>query len=394
MTDLWTDGDMTFRFEGTDQVVRVDRPFAVAGQAADCDLRLEGAAISGRHVYLHLDPRGVYAVDLITRSGMRINGVDQAAAWLVPGDWIEVGDQRVELLRIRIGGTVVDPPPGDDDPLSGPGPCPLVALALEPRHERDGPWTVGSELMFLGWSSACAIPIRDPAAAKVHCVLVRTASAAYVVDLHGQHTRVDGQPVRGASRLYDGAAFSVGATRFTVRLGDAAERALSEPPPLVARVIRPEVVSDDDEPSRALVPADSQSQGALLAWMVETIERTQGNVLRQQGEMQATLAGMLRQVQQDNSALLNAHLARIERIDHELASLRAELAERAGEPPPIRPPQATPLRIERTTPEAGPSRTSTTWLLNRVHQLENENRSAWKDLMGRLSTPPRQGPAP
>lgn len=400
---LWTDGDMTFRVEGTDRTVRIDGPFARVGQAADCEIRVAGPAVSSRHVYLHLDPRGVYAVDLVTRSGIRINGSDVVAGWLAPGDRLEVGDERLELLRIRIGGSVVDPPPCADDPLAETGSADrLVGLALEPRHGPDGPWTVGSELMFVGWSSACAIALRDPSAAKVHCVLVRTGSAVYVVDLHGQHTRVDGQLVRGASSLEDGASLTIGATRFRVRLGPGVPRlpALVEPAPLVARVLCPELVEehepDEGRGSRDLVTAESQR--ALFAWMVETIQQTQGAVLRQQGEMQATLAGMLRQIQQDNSTLLNTHLQRIERIDHELASLRAELARRSDDPgsvpstslPPL--PQVSPLRIERTTPDPdlAATSTSTTWLLQRVRQLENENRSAWKDLLGRISTPPRR----
>ena len=71
---LWTDGDMTLRIEGTDRVVRVERPFALVGQGPGCDIRLAGPSVNRRHVYLHLDPRGVYAVDLVSRSGIRING--------------------------------------------------------------------------------------------------------------------------------------------------------------------------------------------------------------------------------------------------------------------------------------------------------------------------------
>jgi pSer/pThr/pTyr-binding forkhead associated (FHA) protein len=387
---LWADGEMTLRVEGTDQVVRIDRPFALVGQGSHCDIRLAGAAVNRRHVYLHLDPRGVFAVDLATRSGMRIHGADEVAGWLGPGDWLEVGGQRIELLRIQVDGVVVDPPPCDDDPLAETGAdAGLVALGLEPRHGPDGPWTASSELMFLGWSSACAIQVKDPSVAKVHCVLVRTAEGAYLVDLQGEQTRVDDRPVRGASRLEDGAALGIGATRFTVRLGPATRHA-SVSAPLVARVIDPEIVHEEDDSARDLVPAASQQ--ALWAWMVETLQQTQGAVLRQQGEMQANLAGMLQQIQQDNSALLNAHLERIGRIDHELASLRAELAERgeAAAAPPA-PPPVPPLRIERTTPEPSRSRSSTTWLLQRVNQLENENRSAWKDLLGRVTAPPRRG---
>jgi pSer/pThr/pTyr-binding forkhead associated (FHA) protein len=395
---LWADGEITLRIEATaresERVVRIDRPFALVGRDASSEVRIADPAVNGRHAYLHLDPRGVYAVDLVTRSGTRLSGTDEMAGWLRPGDWLEFAGRRIELLRARIGGVLLDPPPCSDDPLAEAGHRPLAALTLVPRRGPDSPWTVGSELIFLGWSRACGIQVRDAAVAKVHCALVRTASGASVVDLSGRPLRVDDRPVQGVSALDDGASLTVGATPFAVRVGPPSARCLpppSRPSPLVARVISPELVQDsDDARSLDLVPAESQQ--AMLAWMVDTLRQTQGAVLRQQGEMQATLAGMLRQVQHDNAALLNAHLERIERIDRELGALRAELAGRSAGPVPPPPPQATPLRIERKAPAPANSQASTTWLLERVNQLENENRSAWKDLLGRLPSSPRRAP--
>jgi hypothetical protein len=99
---------------------------------------------------------------------------------------------------------------------------------------------------------------------------------------------------------------------------------------------------------------------------------------------------VLRQIQQDSATLLNAHLSRIEGIDRELAALRAEIERRHAAPPARVPPNVPPLRITRPAappPEPGTpeSKASTNWLLHRVSQLEDENRSAWKDLLGRLS---------
>ncbi|SIO67969.1 hypothetical protein SAMN05444166_8482 [Singulisphaera sp. GP187] len=46
--------------------------------------------------------------------------------------------------------------------------------------------------------------------------------------------------------------------------------------------------------------------------------------MKQQSEMQASLLDLLRQVQHDNATLLNAHWERSNRVDRELAALRAE----------------------------------------------------------------------
>jgi pSer/pThr/pTyr-binding forkhead associated (FHA) protein len=393
---------MTLRIEGTDrqpeQVVQVERPFALAGLTEDADVRLSDHAVNARHAYLHLDSRGLYVVDLATRTGTRLNGADQTAGWLRPGDWFEIAGRRIAVDALEVDGEAVDPTPRDDDLLADPPERPVVPLALLPSQEDEAPWTASSELIFLGSSTACGIRIKDPAVSRIHCVLYRTASTAYVIalDLHGQHTRVDGRVVDGATALTQGATLTLGGTSFTVRLGpDPAPGSA----PLVAHVIDAELVEnesegereDRDDASTELVRAAAQP--ALLAWIVSTIQETQGTVLRQQSEMHATLAQMLHQIQHDNAALLNAHLERIERIDGELAAIRAELERRQSDSPPApSPPQVPPLRIERQLAPPTGTTASTTWLLDRIGQLEHENRSAWKDLLGRLSTSPRRVP--
>ena len=176
---LWAEGDMLFRVAGAggepDRMVKVRRPFALIGRAADADLPLDDRAVSARHAYLHLDPRGVYAVDLVTRTGTRINGSNRMVGWLRPGDWVEVAGRRVELLRVRLGGATVDPPPCDADLLSDAPHEALVGVTLEPRRSSDPPWVLGSELVFLGWSASCGIQVKDAAVARTHCALVRTA---------------------------------------------------------------------------------------------------------------------------------------------------------------------------------------------------------------------------
>src|SRR5579872_3287942 len=73
---FWTEGDMMLQVQGLgremDRIVKIRRPFALVGQSPDSDICLNEPGVSERHVYLHLDPRGLYVVDLLTRSGTRI----------------------------------------------------------------------------------------------------------------------------------------------------------------------------------------------------------------------------------------------------------------------------------------------------------------------------------
>jgi pSer/pThr/pTyr-binding forkhead associated (FHA) protein len=406
---------MMFRVVGLgrepDRIVKVRRPFALVGRAEGADFEFEDRALSARHAYLHLDCRGVYVVDLVTRTGLRINGAPQMVGWLRPGDSIEVAGRRIELVRIRLDGTAIDPPSCDADLLADLGngngndngrPA-LVGVTLEPRRATDAPWVLGSELVFLGWSASCGIQVKDSAVARTHCALVRGTHGAYLVDLRARQTWVEDRPVKGAAVLHDGDLLTIGSTQFTVRVETPATTTLqlvprSQPGGNLARIESPW------EGTRAQVPAlmidpgliPAEAQNALFTWLMGTIQGGQGEVLRRQGEFQMAITQVLHRIQQDNAALLNAHLQRIEKIDRELAALRAEIERRATSAP--LPPAVPPLRITRSTPlkdknkdknPAAESIASTTWLLQRVNQLEDENRSAWRDLLGRL-TPPRR----
>jgi pSer/pThr/pTyr-binding forkhead associated (FHA) protein len=395
---LWVDGDMTLSVRGqgrdTDRIVKIGRPFALVGQSPDSDICLDDPGVSARHAYLHLDTRGLYVVDLLTRAGTRIEQTGQGVGWVYPGQSFTIAGRQIRLLRMRIDGEDRAPEPTDDDLLAEANQAALLGVRLELQAETDPPWELGSELVFLGWSSACGIQVKDPCAAKVHCAIVRTREHAFLLDLHGQHVTLDDEPVASVVTLYEGALLTIGSTSFTVRVPAPEEHlpALRAPTPAV-------LVPQYIEPT-ALVPAELPD--ALLAWLMGTVQGQHTEILRQQGAFQVALTQLLQQMQQDNAALLRAHLERMENIDRELAALRQELQGRPDvptdaalpkpSPAPPSPPQATPLRIKRTVPEPHPQ-ASTTWLLERVGQLENENRSAWRDLLHRMTPPGRTEPA-
>ncbi|MDR3638955.1 MAG: FHA domain-containing protein [Isosphaeraceae bacterium] len=420
MLQIWTDGDMMLRVRGqgrdTDRIVKIGRPFALVGQSPDSDICLSDPSVSERHAYLHLDPRGLYVVDLLTRTGTRIEGTGQGVGWVYPGQSFEVAGRQITLLRMRIDGAVCEPGPTDDDLLTETNQAALIGVTLEPHQGTDPPWELGSELVFLGWSSACGIQVKDKRAARAHCAIVRTAARVYLVDLCGRDVAVGNEAVSGVAPLQNGDVLTIGSTRFTVRaqLHGSNLPALRQPQPAP-----PAARYSEAEPAGTVlmpIPVDlvpAESQGALIAWMMGAIQSNQGEALRQQGEFQLALTDLLRQMQQDNARLLTAHLDRMEKIDRELTALRLEIQRRLDTPapvpqvahpnarpqpvspqgPPLPPPsQASPLRIAKKAPDSAPNKASTTWLIERVSQLEDENRSAWRDLLSRLTSPPRRNP--
>ena len=60
---LWAQGEFWLRVRdrptGQNRVVRIARPFALVWRIAGADVPIDDRAVSARHLYLHLDPRGL-----------------------------------------------------------------------------------------------------------------------------------------------------------------------------------------------------------------------------------------------------------------------------------------------------------------------------------------------
>ena len=354
---LWVNGQLTVRLRGPGaepgRILRIRRPFALIGQIPGADIRIDDPSVDGRHALLILDRRGVFGVDLLSRSGTRFAGAEAASAWLGTGDILEIAGRRVELLQLRIDGHPIDPPLSDDDPLGdAPG---LVALTLEPLDVPGPPWMLGSALAFVGRGDACAIRIDHASASQTHCALLRGPSNAYVIDLLGRRTLINDRAVDGASALHHGDVLTVGQANFTVKLEASTAPSL------------------DREPGRAVA---LDPRGAMVAMLAEAIESGRD-------ASKVEVLDVLRQFQADTATLLEAQIGRIEAMNREIASLREELRGHLGPAPE----PAEPLRLDLIPPPIVPSGEPASWLLDRLNALETESRSTWKDLLAKIVTP-------
>jgi pSer/pThr/pTyr-binding forkhead associated (FHA) protein len=380
--------------------VTIGHPHALVGRASAADVGIDDPAVSARHTYLHLDHRGLYAVDLATRSGTRIGVEGHAAGWLGPGQSIQIAGHRLDVLSCVVNGSelVQTSSSNKGDPLADAGPTPLARVTLFAARGPSAPMVLGSELVFMGRSDSCGVQVQGESAARTHCVLARTRTSAYIIDLAGRSTWLNQRPLRGASALNDGDSLMIGTTQFEVRVE----------PPWPARTA---LATIRQSPPTELVPASGgmpseprdlpalppgvnapEGQEAVLAWMLGVLQAGQAEILRQQAEFQHSMALAVRQIHQDNSTLLAKHMERVNAINRELVSLRDEVRNRfAPSEAPSRPPlpPAAPLRVAPHSPPADPS-AATSWLLDRVGNLERESRSTWKDLLGRLNGPPRR----
>ena len=158
------------------RLVPFGRPFALIGRIAHADLHFEDRDVSARHVYLHADARGLFAVDLATRTGTRFGESEAPCGWLRPGESIEVAGRALRLASFELDGRAASPPPCAVNLLTDAGDAPLVGLTLEPVAGRGPSSALGSELAFVGRGDGCAIRLNQANVSRTHCALLRTTA--------------------------------------------------------------------------------------------------------------------------------------------------------------------------------------------------------------------------
>jgi len=393
---LWADGGFRLRVSEPGQPgagaaeVPIDRPFALVGRREGADVQIDDRHVSGRHLYLHLDRRGLFWVDLATRTGTRADGRERPSGWLRPGGALEVAGRRIELVECRVRDALPESAHPPADPLADAGALPLARVTLYPNHPgQSAPRALGSELVFLGRGVCCGVRVEGASASRTHCVLVRGAESAFLVDLIGRGTWLNGLPFRGAGPLADGDALMVGSAQFEVRIEPPSGRWLA--PRTRTPTARPPATGGGGGDPSAWPSFPADAQGTILAMMMGQLQAQQGEAMRRQSEFQQAMTGLLRQMQDDQATLLSRHLERTEEIHRELAALREELARQVAPPPPPGAPKPPPLRIVHAPPAQDPAAT-TSWLIGRINQLEEESRSSWKDVLGRLTGTGRNAP--
>ena len=398
---LWSQGGFTLRaLDGA--TVSVDASFGVIGRAAGGSLVIDDPAASSRHAYLHLDCRGLFAVDLATRTGTRVGPGGGPSGWLRPGDRLEIAGRAIEVVEVRLETPEPRPEPWfAASPLDDAGDAPLARLTLYPEDTPGEPLSLNSELVFAGRSSACGVPVGSASAMRVQCVLVRTPHAAYVVDLVGLGTWRNGRPLRGAARLHDGDALMIGSARFQCRVEAAGSPVIgrSGPPALtLGRIAAPPALAlFQAEPAPSLpaldlpaldhVPAETRAE--ILGWLMNHLHGRQDEAHRRQSDFQTELVRLVAEIHRDNQVTLQRHMERADAVHRELAEIRDAMKDRLGTEaashfPALAGPKLPPLRIAPAAPPDDPE-AAANWLINRVNQLDQESRSSWKDLLGRLS---------
>ncbi len=132
----WPDASLEFRGrpEGPTRR-RISRVLTLVGRASDCRFRIPDDAISRYHCALLRTPGGLWAVDLLSREGIRVDGARVRFAKLGDGATLHVGRYRMVARQVDAetsNGEVPGDAPSWDLPTLAPEQLPAVAAPRRP----------------------------------------------------------------------------------------------------------------------------------------------------------------------------------------------------------------------------------------------------------------------
>jgi pSer/pThr/pTyr-binding forkhead associated (FHA) protein len=148
---------------------QMNRVLALVGRAPECKVHVVGARVSSFHCSLVRTPHGVWAVDLLTRSGILVNENSLRWAWLDDGDELRVGNF---VIRLRYETPpfplpVEAAPPRPVEQFGAPEGSEDIAHALIPagRPAMSGALPAGVPLRMTDAASALLLPLAEQFAA-------------------------------------------------------------------------------------------------------------------------------------------------------------------------------------------------------------------------------------
>jgi pSer/pThr/pTyr-binding forkhead associated (FHA) protein len=354
-------------------------PYALIGRASDCDVVLDDPAVASRHVYLHLDPRGLFAIDLASHSGSRIGPEKRLSSWLAPGDAVRIGGWHIVLTALQLDAR---------DPHGHRGADPLVDVVARPLTEvmlypeRSSPLVLHSELVFVGHSRACGIWLDDDAVEPVHGVLIRGERAVYIVDLAGHDVAINSRWLHAPAALRDGDVLTVGRSRLECRIappkGPGRLQSLERAGSCNGVPVAAELSSEPVIPGPWSVP---RGQEQLVSWLLGLLQATQGELFRRQSDFQREMQQALRRLQNEQASALVRQLEKMEELHREVAGLREEVRRRYTPAELSRRPESPRALLRSPSGQPSPADDGATaaWLMHRIQQINQESRAALRN---------------
>lgn len=239
------------------------RIVTLLGTRPGCKIKLQHASVSPVHLAFVNNGAQIFAVDLLSRRGAKLNDLKMEQEALQHGDMIDVDpwEFRVEVQQGRTNGQA------DAHPLELDQTPDVVAM----EHLDSGRiLQLNREICVIGRRSGCDIHISDDRVSRVHALVLNYFGHPAVCDLLSESgTFVNEEPVTYRT-LKDQDVISIGESRFRIRLvgskvGAPASKKPEPAPPAIQLV--------DDEVGPDLV--DIQAVEGSQRWHVaDTLKKT------------------------------------------------------------------------------------------------------------------------
>jgi ABC-type multidrug transport system ATPase subunit/pSer/pThr/pTyr-binding forkhead associated (FHA) protein len=165
------------------------------GAAADCDIVLEAAQVSGHHARIAASARGYIVEDNGSSNGLWFQGYRVPSVEVVDGDVLSFGTFQVGVgaLVARLATPRAEPPRPKSTAPGGP----LTVPGLGPSPERPvRDVEVGDRVLVIGRDMDCDVPVSEGAVSGRHARVFRNAGRIILDDLgsrNGTHVRVGGE---------------------------------------------------------------------------------------------------------------------------------------------------------------------------------------------------------
>ena len=172
---------------------KLAEPFVFFGRHLQNAVRLNDPSVSKRHAYVQILDGCPFAVDLGSRTGIRIAGHQTAQGWVDLGQTLEVGDYDIQFTG-PLNSAVDRQSPTDLAPEAShlqvaflPGAVPQGLLYCPLR----------SAITLIGRDPHCNLRLLDKRIGLFHVSIVQTPTDTWLIDLPGSGgTRLNGRSAR------------------------------------------------------------------------------------------------------------------------------------------------------------------------------------------------------
>ncbi len=148
----------------------------VIGAAADCDIVVDAAQVSGRHAYLARSGQGYAIRDAGSRNGVFVRGERVEEAQVGSAEEIGLGSHQVRIADLvqRIGGSVAS---------SLPRPLPVKAAPVGTGPVVTRELRVGDEPIVIGRDDGLGVTLQEAGVSARHARVFRSGGRTIVEDL-------------------------------------------------------------------------------------------------------------------------------------------------------------------------------------------------------------------